>query len=43
MQEGLLKPKDRDRLLVAKSLNEVMTAMETFTPTYDLIPEKVRD
>ncbi len=43
MQEGLLKLKDRDRLLVGKSLKEVMSAMETFVPTYDLIPEKVRD
>jgi predicted Rossmann-fold nucleotide-binding protein len=42
VQEGLLKTRDRDRLLVAGSLGELLAAMESFQPVHELVPAKLR-
>ncbi len=41
--EGLLKAKDRQRLLVATNLDELFAALDGFVPVYEAIPSKVRD
>ncbi len=43
VQEGLLKARDYGRLLVGGSLDELLAAMESFEPVYELVPAKLRD
>jgi uncharacterized protein (TIGR00730 family) len=42
-QEGLLKRKDQDRLLVGNTLRELLAAMAAFVPVSDLVKAKFRD
>jgi uncharacterized protein (TIGR00730 family) len=42
-QEGLLKRKDQDRLLVGNTLRELLAAMAAFVPVSDLVRAKFRD
>jgi uncharacterized protein (TIGR00730 family) len=41
MQEGLLKAKDYERLLVGDTLAGLLASIEKFKPTYDLVPAKL--
>ena len=43
LDQGLMKPKDHERMLVANSLEELFAAMKSFEPVYETMPAKVRD
>ena len=43
VHEELLKPRDRERLLVGTELAEVLAAMRSYIPVWEPVPAKLRD
>jgi len=43
VEEGLLKPSDKERLQVGTNVEELLAAMGAFVPVHELIPAKLGD